>query len=322
MGSLTRPPANSALTYAVSHLVVRDEPWILDLPCEHIVNTLGGYWHFQRYRSLVTRLLLRENCRKIIVRMSACKTAIEAVFGDLLSHKVEVVYWGVPGRVFVRPPKGSEVTLLFVNSVNVPGQFLLKGGLDALDAFLQLKGNFPGLRMAVRSDIPAWVRRRYGRVEGLTFIEEPLPWAKVEELFLTADVFVLPTRLTPSAVFFDAMSYGLPIVTTDAWGNGEIVRHGETGILVHEDTLAAHYHRYLPRYFVPPPGSPEHQDLVGQPNPRVVDQLVQGLTGLIEDPERRRQMGEAGRKAAERGPFSLDSRNRRLAGILGEALRS
>ena len=62
--TLKRPPAGTKLTYSTMHLVLRNEPWVLDLPCEHVTNVLGGFRHFKRFRGLVKGVLAAPNCRK------------------------------------------------------------------------------------------------------------------------------------------------------------------------------------------------------------------------------------------------------------------
>lgn len=80
------------------------------------------------------------------------------------------------------------------------------------------------------------------------------------------DIFVLPSYRegTPVAVL-EAMAMGLPVVATDVPGCREAVIPGETG------------------YLVPP---------------RDADGLMRAIEQLIEDPDLRRQMGQAGRKRA------------------------
>lgn len=60
-----------------------------------------------------------------------------------------------------------------------------------------------------------------------------IPHAEVSVYLSAANIFVLPTRFEgwPN-VFFEAMSCGLPVVTTDICGNSEIVTQGENGFLV------------------------------------------------------------------------------------------
>ncbi len=85
----------------------------------------------------------------------------------------------------------------------------------------------------------------------------------VPDLLAAADFFVLPSRMEglPLAVL-EAMSHGLPIVTTRIGGNPEVVTDGEHGLLVPIEDPAA---------------------------------LAAALARFAEDPELRRKLGEAGR---------------------------
>ncbi len=88
----------------------------------------------------------------------------------------------------------------------------------------------------------------------------------VPELLAAADVFALPSVDDPCALaHLEAMAMAKPIVTVSAGGAPELVRHGETG-------------------------------LVGRPDD--ADQLADHLLELLEDPERRLQIGRAARERA------------------------
>jgi len=318
--ALKRPPAGTRLTYSIGHLVLRNEPWVLDLPCEHVTNVLGGFRHFKRFRGLVKRVLADHNCRKIIVSIDAGRKALEATLGPDLAEKTEVVYWAVPKKEFAKSFNDSKVKLLFVNSGNIPGQFHAKGGKEALEAFFLLRKRYPHVEMVVRSDVPSVMRRRCEHVEGLRIVDKVVPWEKLEREFMTADIFLLPTHLTLMMVFLDAMSYELPVVITDAWGNAEIVEDGTTGLIVHDSPVALHSERMLSRYFVPPVGSPEYRDIVASTSPQIVQELVEKLSLLIENAELRRRLGKAGREAVENGRFSIQQRNSTLKRVLDEAI--
>lgn len=317
---LKRPPGGTALTYSDTHLVLRKEPWVLDLETEHVANVLGGYRHLRRFRGLLRTALASHWCRKIIVRMEAARTALKACLGPSLAEKTEVVSWAVPSKRFAKSFNDSKVKLLFVNSANIPGQFHYKGGKEALEAFLLLRQRYPRLEMTMRSDIPRPIQERYRQIENLRLIDEVIGWEELEQEFLTADIFLLPSHITPGMVFLDALSYELPIVTTDVWGNPETVRDGLTGLLVHDAPVALHYQRLLPRHFAPPVGSPEYDEIVAATNRQMVQELVEKLSLLIEDAELRRRLGRAARYEAEQGRFSLEERNRKLKRILDEAV--
>lgn len=317
---LKHPPAGTRLTYSISHLVLRNEPWVLDIPCEHVTDVLGGFRHFKRFRGLVKKVLTAHSCRKIIVSIDAGKKALEATLGPDLTEKTDVVHWAVPKKEFAKSFNENKVKLLFVNSGNIPGQFHAKGGKEALEAFSLVRKRYPYVEMVVRSDVPSPMRRRCAQIAGLRIIDKVVPWEELEREFMTADIFLLPAHHTPMMAFLDAMSYELPVVTTDAWGNPEIVEDGTTGLFVHDSGVALHYEKMLSRYFVPPVGSPEYRDIVASTNPQIVQDLVQRLGLLIEDPELRRRLGRAGREAVENGRFSIQQRNSTLKRVLDEAI--
>lgn len=318
--ALRRRPAGTRLTYSINHLILRNEPWVLDLPCEHVTSVLGGFRRFKTFRGLVKKVLTSHSCRKIIVSIDVSRKALEATLGPDLAEKTALVYWAVPKKEFVKSLDDNKVKLLFVNSGNIPGQFHAKGGKEALEAFFLLRQRYPHLEMIVRSDVPAQMRKRCEQVGGLRLIDSVVPWEELEREFMTADVFVLPSHITPQMAFLDAMSYELPVVTTNAWGNPEIVKDGTTGVLVHNSPVALHHDRMLPRGFVPTPGSPAYRDILGSTNPQIVRELVAKLSILIENADLRRKLGRAGRQEVENGRFSIQHRNSTLKRVLDEAI--
>ena len=88
--ALKRPPAGTALTYSIGHLILRNEPWVLDLPCEHVTNVLGGVQHYKRFGGLARRALAADNCRRIIVTIDAGRKALEATLGPDFAAKTRM----------------------------------------------------------------------------------------------------------------------------------------------------------------------------------------------------------------------------------------
>lgn len=314
------PPAGTRLTYAVSHLVLRNEPWVLDLTGEHVTNLLGGVRHFQRFKRTVETVLASPNCRAVVVDKNVTREALEATLDVDLTEKVRLVTWAVPRKRFIKTFNGSRIRLLFVGSANIPGQFHNKGGKEALETFLLLRARFPHVEMTLRCDLPGYFKRRFGNVEGLKIIDRILPWRELELEFMNADILVVPSHIPLVWVFLDALSYELPVVTADAWGNNEIVEDGVTGLIVHDRNVAAHYQEMLPRCFVPHKGSAEYRRIIESTDRDMVQELVEKLSLLIESAELRRRLGLAGREAVEHGRFSIDRRNASLRRVLDEAL--
>ena len=101
--------------------------------------------------------------------------------------------------------------------------------------------------------------------------------------FEPLDLFCVPSREEPfGIVVLEGMAHGLATIATDAAGPREILRHGIDGLLV-------------PRA-----------------DPRA---LADAMAALIDQPERRRTLAEAGR-AAVRARFALPVVARQLSAAL------
>ncbi len=113
-----------------------------------------------------------------------------------------------------------------------------------------------------------------------------LPGAAVVERLQHADVFLRTGSSADISIeVLEAMSTGLPVITTDSGGMAEVVRPGVEGIVV---------------------GTHE------------VDGIVSALRSLASNPQERARMGAAGRKRVLKG-FRLDAQLDAFASLLREA---
>jgi glycosyltransferase involved in cell wall biosynthesis len=91
---------------------------------------------------------------------------------------------------------------------------------------------------------------------------------------MAADIAVVPSHVEPlGLVVMEAMAHGLPVVGSDVGGIPEMIVHGETGLLV---------------------------------SPRDPKSLASALERLINCPQERRRLGEAGRRRCEMH-FSIEA---------------
>lgn len=316
-----KPPKGTDLTYATGHLVFRKEPWVVDL---EFVTQLAGYSvkHFKKYKKLIEKTLASEYCQKIICWTEAGKrTVLENMNCEGFDHKMEVVNLAVAKKNFVKDYGGDDakVKLLFAGSVNIAGEFELKGGKEVLEAFVILRQRYPNLELVIRSDIPEKIKDKYKALEGLRLIEGIIPWDQLEQHFKSADIFLFPSYNTPGLAFLDAMSYELPVITTDVWANSELVAHGTTGFLIKKSQkLQCFAENFIPiQSYVSDSQFMKSIKLVDY---TVVTELVQKTSLLIEDPEQRRRMGKAGRQEIVNGKFSVERHNGKLKRIFDQAL--
>ncbi len=314
-----KPPEGTDLTYATGHLVFRKEPWVVDL---EFVTQLAGYnlGHFKRYKKSIERVLSSEYCKKIICWTEAGKkTILLNMDYENFAHKIEVIPLAVRKKNFVKDyTKKGMTKLLFVGSANIPGEFEYKGGKEVLEAFVLLGKRYSNLELVIRSDMPMQIRDKYKRLSNLRLIEGIIPWEQLEQEFKSADIFLFPTHSTPGLAILDAMSYELPVITTDVWANPEMVRDGETGFVVRKSEKVAYYtENFIPNWDYHPES--QFMKSIKTTDPKVVAELVEKTSLLIENPELRRRMGKAGRQEIESGKFFIEKRNEKLRRIFDEA---
>ncbi|MEO0683575.1 MAG: glycosyltransferase family 4 protein, partial [Cyanobacteria bacterium J06649_11] len=110
------------------------------------------------------------------------------------------------------------------------GQVSLRKGIPyLLEALQMLEGKYPvTCKIAGSIAVNPKILRKYGSL--CDFLGQ-VPRSEMKKLYQWADVFVLPSIIEGSAmVTYEAMCYGLPIITT--YNSGSIVRDGIDGYIV------------------------------------------------------------------------------------------
>lgn len=210
----------------------------------------------------------RRRCARRVITVSEAARAAYLATGHDVPERVVTVRNGVmerarPGSgVAVRRELGlaSDDVVLVMVAVLRPG----KGHDVAIDAVSRLRADYPHVRLVIMGDGPSReeiARRAEPLGDGVLLTGHR---DDVLDVLDAADVLVHPTEVDafPTALL-EAMSGGVPVVATDVGGIPEIVDDGVSGLL-----LAA------------PPTGPALESV---------------LRGLVDDPARRRELGEAGR---------------------------
>ncbi len=303
------------LTYALTHVVLRSQPWVLDMITEQPHLLISPYSGVTRYANIVRRALLSEACKGILCWCRASRNALLQRFGGDLADKTKTIYWGVPVKRFTKEYNEKTVKLLFINSANInTGQhFFAKGGLEVLHAFVRLRKKYSNLELTIRSGMPEDLRVVCNAIPGVRVYHELMPQTALEQEWRSANIFVLPNRYnTPAMSFLEAMSYELPIVTTEIWANPELVKDGETGFTVS--------HPYTRQYNACDPALPWSKIPTTVPYETTVGDLVRRLELLIENHSWGLEMGKKARRMVESGQFSTEKRNERLKRFLDSAV--
>jgi glycosyltransferase involved in cell wall biosynthesis len=143
----------------------------------------------------------------------------------------------------------------------------------------------------------------------LRIISEQIPEADLDMLFQSADIYWYPAHSLMSISVLEAMSHGLPVVTTNYYDNAEYVEDGRTGMIVPQ------------RRDVPPWDTSELEvrSALEVSDPEFVQALVQKTAVLIENKDLRRRMGRAARADVET-KFSLAEKNHKFKNIFDRAI--
>jgi glycosyltransferase involved in cell wall biosynthesis len=159
----------------------------------------------------------------------------------------------------------SELDVQGVTFIYVGRLMLGKGLMYLLEAFAKLQESHAGrAALVLVGDGPdeALIRERAKALSGNVVFTGFRGAEQLPQLYAAADVFVFPTLGdTFGLVVLEAMACGLPIISTSATGEiRDRVQEGVNGFII---------------------------------SPCSVEQLLDRMTVLVRDPERRRRMGEA-----------------------------
>lgn len=134
----------------------------------------------------------------------------------------------------------------------------------------------------------------------------------MERLFSSADIYVLPSARLHVVSILQAMAHGLALVVSDGWGIDEYVDDGRNGVVVSG--------RYGKCSWMDTNGMlRESYNPLLSADGVVVDRLVEKLSDLIENTNRRRELGEAARKDID-VKFSIANWNSGLTKAFDRAL--
>jgi glycosyltransferase involved in cell wall biosynthesis len=313
------PPPGTVLTYAAEHLVLRPEPWVIEIELASLV--LGRHpRHLKRFKGVLESAFSSPHCRKILCQSEASRKSLLADFdAKRFANKIEVVHCSVAPKPFQKQYVDGKVRMIFVGASARETSLLAfeyKGGREVLESFVQLRRQFSNLELVVRSNLPPDVRAKYEGTTGLRFIEDIIPLEELEREYMSADICILPCHTTIAMTFLEAMSFELPVVTIDSWANAEYIEHGRTGLVAPRSARLPYYYGNTAQVNF---GTPEYDRAMRNTDPVVVEELTKRLRLLVESPELRRGLGMAGRREVEQGKFSLDRVNRKLKAIFDEA---
>jgi starch synthase len=235
-----------------------------------------------------------ENADAVIAVSGGMKRDVLTAYPAVEPGRIHVVYNGIDTEQY-QPDRGTGVIErlgidLSRPSVVFVGRITRQKGLPYLlrachdlppRTQIVLLAGAPDTKEIAAEVAGLAIQLRNARDEhGVIWVQEMLPKHEVVQVLTHATVFVCPSVYEPMGIVnLEAMACETAVVATATGGIPEVVADGETGLLVPIEQVADGT------------GTPVDPD-------RFVAALAAAMTQLIEDPERARQMGLAGRRRA------------------------
>ncbi|MEV1129594.1 glycogen synthase [Agromyces sp. NPDC049794] len=248
----------------------------------------GGY----RLSSWVERTAF-EDADAVIAVSDGMRRDILRAYPAIDPAHVEVVYNGID-LVDWRPNHDSDTARALGLDPDRPsvifvGRITRQKGLPYLlraarllpdDVQLVLCAGAPDTEEIMR-EVTGLVEELRAERDGVIWIDRHLPRAELTALLTSATTFVCPSVYEPLGIVnLEAMACGAPVVGTATGGIPEVIKDGETGVLV------------------PIAQADDGTGTPLDPDAFVAD-LAAALTRVVSDPAAARAMGEAGRRRAE-----------------------
>jgi glycosyltransferase involved in cell wall biosynthesis len=267
----------------------RRVPCVDALDATPIILKRYGYYNPRADGNILVRRLrdrLAQNVFKDAVHLLPWSRFVkESLVTDygIAEDKISIVPPGIDLKIWSGRPRNSRCDATSPGNLKVlfvGGNFARKGG-DLL------------LKVARRDefrqcDFHIVTTGLSNRVNGNTFVHQNIRpnSEQLISLYGQADIFVLPTRADVfSLATLEAMAMGLPVITTNVGGIGEIVTDGESGFIIPVDDESA---------------------------------LLERMRLLIGNPELRARLGEKGRQLVE-SRFNLETMARTIVDFLVKA---
>lgn len=307
----------SELVFASQQLMFAQLPWIVDF---EFANALVGYGDIRLCKKLVQSTLASKYCKKILPwSYWAKRTMRRSLNIDSFKEKIEVVHLAVGLKDLVKKRDDDRLTLLFVGSTNPFNvyNFELKGGIEVVDAFLELSKKYDRLKLAIRSWVPPEIREKCSNQPNITILNSPLSDKALADLYASSDVFVFPSHANLGMAILEAMSFQLPVIALGVYDVPEAVKDMKTGVLLTPPPKVPYYTWN---------GGPNHYDrsfwlALRHSRSWLVRQIVEKAALLIEDESLRRRIEREARQQVEHGDFSIEKRNEKLKMIFDEATK-
>jgi len=299
------------MIYAAQYLLKNNLPYVSDF--EHIA---AYSWYSQKlfdspsFQKKLKKIFMNPNLKFLLPWTEAAKqTLMENMDCSDFKHKIKVVYPAIKEKKF------KKIAHKGINILFIGGNFYLKGGMDSIFAFLEVKKEFPNIKFTIVSNnIPEEIIEEY---KNKVIFKSKISQKELDKEYRNSDIFLLPTHMdTFGFVFLEAMSYGLPCIGIKNFAVPEIITDNETGFVV-ENSNYLYDEKFKYKYDLSTDKENEiFTSLCMTPTDLDIANLAHALKKLVADKKLRKRMSNNCLKEIKTGKFSKTRRIKELKNYL------
>jgi glycosyltransferase involved in cell wall biosynthesis len=296
-------------------------PYVIDL--EHIYSMLNFTKLAESARSDILQAFTNPLCKAITPLSLAANRTVKEYLGDdysKIESKVQVIYPAIP---HYRSSYANEIDYSiipknpdFTNFLFVGKESYGKGLPELLEAFHVVSQSHPNARLTVVSNTPQTLISKY-RHPSIRFLKPRFTYSEViRKLFLPSDIFVMPTHSdTFGMVYLDALSSGLPVISTKQFAIPEMVSHGENGLLLDHPPL------FLDIAGLPTRRAGKDLKVSDEVERAIIESLIANMSYMLNSPDAVLKMrANASKEFEPQGKFSIAKRNALLTKVFSGSL--
>jgi len=217
------------LIYSPGKIVLNKFPHVIEIDNVAVL----AYYNLKLLKlgkSWIQKQLESPYCKSIICISHAAKAGVLHFFHSAtIRKKTQVVYPYMEEHFNLRTKNKKHTEFLFIST-----NFYLKGGKELVNVFENLKQKAKLTIITKVKDIEHSLLRKIQSNKNITLVEANKSKKELyQKYYARADVFILPTfQDSFGLVILEALSFGLPIISTNSYAIPEMVHHGKNGYLI------------------------------------------------------------------------------------------
>ena len=278
----------------------------------------------QSFFAIFQELFESPLCHGIITHVRSTSESIPRLFNNPgLKNKVFYIPIGINLPDWeevqkIKKRRGDGPLILFTNSWHqMPGGFIVRGGLSVLESFAEIKKSVPTAHLLIRSKLPKNLSSHYRdliRDLGVEIVEDFVPNEQWEQLKMEADYFIFPAARIHIVSLLEAMGYGMSIIASNGWGIDEYLENDRNAVIIpgYEKISRMDYETGLLR---------ENYTAMYSSNPDMVKKIVAAFNRLHGNPELKRKITDQARQDVET-KYTLVNWNEKLGSVFDHVTKT